>query len=405
VTIENGTGNILAMVGGGDFSSLRFNLATDSHLSPGSAVKPLYYAAAIEKGVVTPATMIYDSPAVFFSDLNPPYQPQNFLGSWSGPVSVRTALANSLNIPSLKVLEALGLDAGIESIAAFLGRSDRVNDQSVFPRAYPVGLGTIGVSPLEMAAAYAAFPRKGLAVEPVAIRYIEDRYGEVIFDHGRGVLQGSAKSRRIMTPQAAYLMTDMLASTLTSGTLARRLAESGGPGAVEMAAKTGTTENWSDAWTVGFSPYVTTAVWFGFVMPGNSLGRYQTGALSAGPVWIRYMKEIQKDLPPRSFEQPESGIIQRKVCSVSGMLPTEECPEVIDELFITGTEPEEFCTFHPRKEELEAAQLQRLTERFGLSDRSRLEALLLPPPAAENGGLLQTGNTGEAPAERENPLM
>ncbi|MBN1685713.1 MAG: PBP1A family penicillin-binding protein, partial [Spirochaetales bacterium] len=375
VTIENETGRILAMVGGSDFTTRKFNLATDALLSPGSAVKPLYYASAVENGTITPATMIYDSPAVFVSDFNPPYAPRNFLGYWSGPVSAREALANSMNIPSLKVLEAMGLEAGISSIAEFLGREDVAADRTVFPRAYHIGLGTIGVSPLELASAYMVFPRQGLRIEPFAIRYIEDRYGVVILDNERKFLQESAKLQRIITPQAASVMTDMLTTTLTDGTLARRVAEAGGLPDVEMAAKTGTTENWSDAWAVGFSPYVTTAVWFGFVIPGNSLGRYQTGALAAGPVWISYMKEIHRNLPRRKFTQPESGLITRKVCSISGMLPTKDCPEVVDEVFIIGTEPEELCTYHPRKNDMDDATLRKLHERLGLSDRTHLETL------------------------------
>ena len=249
------------------------------------------------------------------------------------------------------------------------------------------------------------FPRQGQALEPVAIRYIEDRYGEVISGNGSGSLQGPANSRSPVSPQAAYLMTDMLTSTLTDGALARRVAEAGGLGDVPMAGKTGTGGNWSDAWTVGFSPYVTTAVWFGFVAPGNSLGRHQTGALAAGPVWVHYIKEIHKDLPYRDFEQPASGLISRKVCSVSGMLPTEQCPEVIDELFIIGTEPEELCAYHPRKARIDASQLRRLTERFGFSDQSRPESLVAPPVAPEIDGIPESPDDEAKPSPRENPLM
>ena len=200
-------------------------------------------------------------------------------------------------------------------------------------------------------------------------------------------------------------MTDMLRSTLTEGTLARRVAESGGLGPVQMAGKTGTTENWSDAWTVGFSPHVTTAVWFGFVVPDNSLGRYQTGALAAGPVWVRYMKAIHAELPYRQFEQPESGIIRRKVCSVSGLLPTEDCPEVVDELFIVGTEPERLCTYHSKKQELEAAQLRRLEERLDFSDQSNLEMLVAPVPERASGGVPDSTGDQTNQSILENPLM
>jgi len=384
VTIDNDTGYILAMIGGSDFATLRFNLATDSMLSPGSAVKPLYYVSAIESGTITPATMLYDSPAVFTSAFNPPYAPRNFLGTWRGPTRIREALKHSMNVISVKVLSEIGLETGIGSIAEFLGREKDSSDRTAFPRAYPIGLGTLGVSPLEMAAAYAVFPRKGSALEPFAIRYIEDRNGNVFYNKEQEVLEKLSKSRRLVTPQAAYLMTDILTTTVESGTLARRVAEAGGIGDTPMAGKTGTTENWSDAWTVGFSPYMTTAVWFGFVMPGNSLGRHQTGALAAGPVWVAYMKEIHDDLPYREFEPPEAGLIRRQVCSVSGMLPTAECTDgTIEEIFIAGTEPSEFCTYHERKHELESMAQRRMEERFGYADKDAIIDLLPALPSIE----------------------
>ncbi len=398
VSIDNETGYILAMVGGSDFSTIKFNIAADSRLSPGSAVKPLYYAEAIESGTVTPATMLYDSPAVFVSPLNPPYAPRNFLGSWNGPVSVREALSASMNVPSIKVLDSIGLDAAIESIAEFL-----MTDKNRFPRAYPIGLGTIGVSPLDMATAYAVFPRQGRTLKTLAIRYIEDRYGEVIFNNEQEILSESAKRPDILTPPAAYVMTDLLTTTVTDGTLSRRVAEAGGLGNIPMAGKTGTTENWSDAWTVGFSPYITTAVWYGFLMPGNSLGRYQTGALAAGPVWVEYMKETHKDLPYKGFEHPDNGVISRRVCSVSGLLPTEECPEIVDELFLTGTEPEDLCTYHQKKHEIDEKLLRGLTERFRLGDTSRLRDLLPEPESAD----AEEGSQGDVTDSYgpENPLM
>lgn len=404
VTIENDTGYILAMIGGSDFTTLHFNLATDSQLSPGSAVKPLYYSTAVERGIVTAATMLYDSPAVFLSELNPPYSPRNFLGTWNGPMLVREALSNSMNVISIKILAEIGFENGIRSISEFLGSEEKFSDRTVFPRAFPIGLGTIGVSPLEMAAAYAVFPRSGRALEPFAIRYIEDRNGNVFYDNEREVLEKLSKGERIVSPQTAYIMTDMLTSTVKSGTLSRRVAEAGGIGDIPLAGKTGTTENWSDAWTLGFSPYMTTAVWFGFVMPGNSLGRHQTGALAAGPVWVAYMKETHDDLPYREFQPPDSDIIRRKVCSVSGLLPTAECTDgAIEELFITGTEPKELCAFHERKHELDAALQRRMVERIQFTDRTNILQHL---PAATPGDAADESVDGEAVTEEtENPLM
>jgi penicillin-binding protein 1A len=369
VTLDNDTGYILAMVGGSDSVSPGLNLAVDSSVPPGSAIKPLYYWSAIEGGQITPATLLFDSSSVFLSDISAPYVPENFLGSWSGPVLARTALARSVNVPAVKVLDAIGLETGIESIALLLGEPDRSGDRLRYPRDYSIGLGVVGVAPLSLARAYAVFPRLGRGVEPFAIRYIEDRNGNVIYDNERRVLEELSKQRVLMSSQTAYLMTDMLASTIASGTLARRVAEAGGLDGTPMAGKTGTTDGWSDAWTVGYSPYVTTAVWFGFVTPGNSLGLYQTGALAAGPVWVKYMKQIHEDLPSREFAVPETGIIGRQVCAVSGSLPTEMCTDgVLEEIFVIGTEPKELCTYHAAKNGVDALLIRRMRDRLQMSD-------------------------------------
>ena len=370
VTLDNDTGYILAMVGGSDLTAFGLNLAVDSSVPPGSAVQPLYYWAAIERRQITPATLLFDTPAVFISDVSPPYVPENFGGSWSGPVLARTALARSINIPAVKILDAIGLETGIESIALLLGEPDLSRDRLKYPRGYSVALGTVGVTPLSLARAYATFPRLGRGVEPFAIRYIEDRNGNVIYDNERRVLAELAKQRELMSAQTAYLMTDMLRTTIEGGTLARRVAEAGGLDGVPMAGKTGTTHGWSDAWTVGYSPYVTTAVWFGFATPGNSLGLYQTGALAAGPVWVKYMKQIHKDLPSREFSVPESGIISRQVCAVSGSLPTEMCTDgVAEEVFVIGTEPKELCAYHSTKSDVDQLLIRRMGDRLRFKDK------------------------------------
>ena len=405
VTIDNEKGYILALVGGSDFSTLQFNLATDAFVSPGSSIKPLYYARAIENEVISPATLLYDSPAVFYSDLNPPYSPRNFLGSWEGPVLVRKALSRSMNVPSIKVLERIGLEEAIGSVTLLLGEEENAADRLLFPRAYPIGLGTVGVSPLQMARAYATFPRGGQGVEPFAIRYIEDRYGNLFYDYEREVLKETSREKMLLSPQAAYIMTNLLSSTVTEGTLARRAAEVGGFGDMPMAGKTGTTENWSDAWTVGFSPFVTTAVWYGFVLPGRSLGRYQTGALSAGPVWAAYMKRIHEDLPAREFARPNTGIIERQVCSVSGLLPTEQCTDGhIREVFTTGTAPKELCDYHKSKAERDTRLMRRMLEKIRTIDVGPLLSDLALPSAGEKQANASEEN-GNNEASAENPLL
>jgi penicillin-binding protein 1A len=206
----------------------------------------------------------------------------------------------------------------------------------------------LSVSPLEMARAFATFPNQGREVVPVAIRYIEDRNGKIILEPEKETLAAQARkgeSAQIISPQVAYIMTSLLQSTVSEGTLAGATSYVGGferP----MAGKTGTTENWSDAWTVGFSPQITTAIWYGFDVGNRSLGVELTGATTAGYAWARFMKSVHRTLPVEQFAKPQSGLGTVSVCAVSGQLPTQYCRDIIPEIFLSGTEPRVFCELH-----------------------------------------------------------
>lgn len=346
ISIDSRTGYTYAMVGGRKFESInQFNRATRSSVQPGSSFKPLYYSAAIDSKRFTAASMIIDAPVIFWNDDGSEYTPLNYLGEWKGRVLLRQALASSMNIPSLHVLDGIGFDTAIERASRMLGFSDPEEIERIFPRRYPLGLGVVTVSPLKMVRAFATFPNQGKEVTPLVIRYIEDRNGRIIYEPERELRayqERAGEALQIMSPQTAYIMLDILQSTITDGTL--RWA-SGTVGGFDrpIAGKTGTVHNWSDAWTVGFTPQITTAVWFGFDELGHSLGRYLSGAVSAGPVWARYMKEVHEHLVPLEFVRPESGLIERTICTRSGLLPTEYCRETRKELFLMGTEPREFC--------------------------------------------------------------
>ncbi len=366
VTIENRTGHIKAMVGGAQFESRnQFNRAVDARLLPGSAFKPLYYAAAIENRAITPATMIYDSPVVFWNDDGSPYTPANFRGEWHGPVLARRALATSMNVPSLRVLERVGFTDALNTAAGLLGIPEREMVNRNLVRRYPVGLGVASVSPLEMARAFSTFANEGQAVEPISVRYIEDRQGQIVLEHEREVRESRRRrgdELQVVSPQTAYIITDMLKSAVTDGTLRYARAMAGGFDDIPMAGKTGTTQNWADAWTVGYSPYYTTAVWFGFDRGGgNSLGVDQTGAITAGPVWGRMMRAIHQDHEPVEFERPSSGITEVEVSTRSGLLPPENYTgSTREELFLAGTEPREY----DRMEEFQREQTTRLVDRL-----------------------------------------
>lgn len=347
ITLENDTGHILSMIGGSGFESAsQFNRAVDASVEPGSSFKPLYYSAAIENEVITPATPIYDAPVVFWNDDGSPYTPENYKGEWLGWVRARYALAHSMNVPSLRILDRVGFDTALETARQLLGiPRDEMVDRNLVRR-YPVGLGIVEVAPIEMAKAFSTFANQGREVVPIAVRYIEDRDGRIVLEPEQEVRteqQQRGEEAQIVTPQTAYIMTDILQTTVQSGTLSYPRLLVGGFD-MPTAGKTGTTQNWADAWTVGYTPYYTTAVWFGFDRGGsNSLGTNQTGAVTTGPVWARYMKEIHQGLEPREFVEPTQGLTRVTVTRRNGLLPTEDYRgETYEEVFISGTEPREF---------------------------------------------------------------
>ena len=344
ITLDARSGHILAMVGGSEFGTgNQFNRATQAKVQPGSAFKPLYYSAAISSGRFTPATMITDAPAVFVNDDGSPYIPLNYKGEWTGRVLLRTALARSMNVPSLKVLEAIGFDAAIERASRMLGIETPAEIEATFPRKYPLGLGVIAVSPLQMARAYATFANNGQSVSPLAIQYVMDRNGRMVLEVEKELRarQGANhQERQIMTPQVAYVMTDLLQSTVQWGTL-RWASGTVGGFQTDTAGKTGTTQNWSDAWTVGFTPRQATALWMGFDERGETLGLNLTGATAAGPAWAEYMKAVEPGQPLR-FVRPATGLIEVTVNARSGLLPAGAQGEsIIQEIFLSGTDPKE----------------------------------------------------------------
>ncbi len=374
VTIDNSTGYITTLIGGSDYSMAnQWNRATQAKLQPGSTFKPLYYSAAIDSRKITEGSLIYDSPTIFYNEDGTPYIPLNFRGEWEGTVLAWKALARSMNVPSVKVLQTIGFDAAIERAAALLGIENADEIQQTFPRVYPLALGVIGVKPIQMARAYAVFANGGKAVEPIAIRYVEDRNGNLILEpekESRENLRRMGSSIQVVSPQNAAVMLDMLQRVVASGTLAgstssgtkmRQSGQRGNSYTIPLAGKTGTTHNWADAWTVGSSPYYTSAIWFGFDRGSNSLGVEQTGATIAAPIWADYMRDIHKGLEYRDFPYPQSGLARTSVCAVSGLLPTEYCDEgTVNLLFLEGSQPAASCDVHKDNSQDAADLLQKL---------------------------------------------
>lgn len=364
VTLDNKTGYILAMIGGSEFNrNNQFNRAMDARVMPGSAFKPLYYSAAVSSGAYTPASLIYDAPRRFISPDGTPYVPGNYDGRFNGYVLMRDALAKSLNVPAITILETIGFDAAVSRSAALLGITDPREIGETFDRVYPLGLGVLSVTPIQLARAYAVMGNRGRTVEPLAIRYIEDRDGNIIVTPERDLRERQERQNiQVLSPQAAYIMTSLLRSAVSGGTLSYARRSVNGFDKMPMAGKTGTTQNWTDAWTVGYSPYYTTSLWIGFDRRGNSLGSNQNGAAAAAPVWARFMKAIHADLPRIDFPRPQTGIVYREIDVRTGMIPEEGTSDYFrrSEVFIAGTEPRRTSELTRFLEEQKEAQVVKI---------------------------------------------
>ncbi len=381
ISLENDTGYITALVGGSKFDqSNQVIRATQASVQPGSTFKPLYYSAAIDTRKYTASSMIADTPVVFYNEDGVPYTPLNFKGEWKGTVLLWEALAHSMNVPSLRILDGIGFDAAISRAATLLGYTDKADIDRVFPRVYSLGLGVISVAPIQMAQAFATFANQGKQVTPIAIRSVEDRNGKTIIDPEKELrLEQKRKGSgiQIISPQNAWIMTDLLKNTIRAGTLGGSDAKfsfrdpNGKRYTIPAAGKTGTTQNWSDAWTVGFTPYYTTALWFGFDKHGLSLGLDNTGATLAGPAWGDYMRLIHDGLPYRDFVKPQTGLVAATVCVKSGLLPTDACDEgTISLYFLEGTQPTKYCDYHEQNNDLKRRSMEILqTQSYSVGQR------------------------------------
>ena len=348
IVLDAREGYIRAMVGGRGEDE--FNRAVMSYRQPGSAFKPFVYTAALKAGY-TPATLLDDSPVEFVvTGQDEPWAPVNNDKIFRGPVTLRKALEDSINVPSVKLLNQIGIPNAI-NVAKSMGitslvESGRLNDMNL---SLVLGGLTRGVSPLEMASAYAVFANQGIKAEPIAILRVEDTDGNVLE-------RNTPRKRVVLDEKTAYVMTDMLRGVIARGTA--KSANIGRP----AAGKTGTTTEYTNAWFVGFTPELVACVWIGNDEQQKPMvyGGTRIGSNRAAAIWGQYMKEALKDAPVSEFPVP-SGVAFTKVCTESGALATESCPETMTEVFIEGTEPHNLCYLHARVYEadvcLESGQL------------------------------------------------
>jgi penicillin-binding protein 1A len=319
--IESETGNVKVMMGGKDFRESQFNRAIQSRRQPGSAFKPIIYAAALDKGY-TPATMIIDSPIVYEdTEHDFTWKPRNYKERFYGPTIFRDALAKSRNVVTIKILQDIGIDYAID-YARKLGITSNMN------RDLSIALGSSGASLLELVSAYSVFNNLGYLVEPVFITKILDREGNVIEE-------GNPVRRKVMEQNTAYIMTSLLEGVVKHGT-GRRVMALKRP----VAGKTGTTNNLHDAWFAGYTPRYNTGTWVGYD-DERSLGKGETGSRAASPIWVGFMQRLLADKPVRVFQVPE-GVVFSKIDAETGLLPIPESKKTIFECFKEGTVPTEY---------------------------------------------------------------
>ena len=289
VAIEHDTGFIRAMIGGYDFVKSEFNRALYAKRQPGSAFKPIIYAAALDHGF-TPASIIIDEPVTYPGGLRGDWKPQNYDHEFYGPTTLREALTYSRNVVTVKLVDAVGIDRVIDFART-------IGIQGDMPRDLTIALGSLSVTPFELALCYSVFANEGMKVNPIAVKYITDARGEVIESN-------EPEAEEAISPQTAFLITSMMEDVVKYGTGWRAKALG-----VPVAGKTGTTNDYSDAWFVGYTPKTVAAVWVGFD-DMRPLGSMETGAQAASPIWVSFMKFPVTAKPKISRSPKVSSVMQ-----------------------------------------------------------------------------------------------
>jgi penicillin-binding protein 1A len=320
VTVEPQTGYVKAMVGGSDFLRSEFNRAVQAKRQPGSAFKPFIYIAAIEAGF-TPASQIEDSPVSYAvgGKNGQTWKPENYDRKFRGSTTLQQAIEESVNVVTVKLQERIGLAKTIQ-VARRLGIASPLDIN------LSLALGTSDLSLLELTSAYGVLANQGVWMPPVTIRYVTDAQGKLLEEH---VPEG----RESLAPETAYVITHMLRGVVERGT-GQAAKALGRP----VAAKTGTTNDYSNAWFIGFTPRLATGVWVGYDRP-RSLGRDETGSRVAVPIWVGYMGKVLGDSPKEDFPVPD-----RVVSMLIDEDPSGECLRPVPMAFVKGTESGVACT-------------------------------------------------------------
>lgn len=329
ISIDPRNGHVKAMVGGANYKQSQYNHVFASTRQPGSSFKPIMYLAALSSGKMTSASKFSSQPTLFhYDDNRKTYSPKNFGDKYLGEIDMRQAIAASDNIYAVNTILTVGAEQVVEM-------SRKMGITSPMQAVPSLALGTSPVSPFEMAAAFAVISNQGRSVDPIAVLKITDSQGRILYEAKPPVTE------QVVEPAAAYVLTHLMESVFESGGTGSRVS---GEIKRPVAGKTGTTG--TDAWLVGFTPELSTAVWVGYDK-GKHLGTAESR--KAAPIFAKYTSEALKKVPPKIFPIPD-GVVSVYIDPDTGLLATQDCPERKLEVFIQGSEPTEFCMEHGEAE-------------------------------------------------------
>lgn len=345
VSINPKNGYIVSMVGGSGFTPRnQLNRVTQARRQAGSAFKPFVYAASMDITNYSPSTIVSDAPIGFVFEDGNSWIPKNYSANFKGDVSLRYALAVSLNIATINVLNYVGVTNAIKYMEPiFKADNDEKKSKRMFNADLTLSLGTGLFTPLELTTGFATIANEGKEVEPILIRYVTDRH-DVMIDNFEEDLKKEIEERggakQVMSQEVAYLISDILSGVLRGGTATSAMYEAK---FTRMGAgKTGTSNDWKDAWFVGYTPELATGIWIGFDSFKYSIGNNQVGGRIAAPIWGKYMVEALKTIKPTWYKKPNN-IVNVNICAISGKLPSASCYSIKSELFIRDKIPNEIC--------------------------------------------------------------
>jgi len=340
LSMEVQSARVRAMVGGRDFDVSQFNRAIQSRRQPGSAFKPIIYAAALDRGM-NPATVIIDAPYISKGSAEEElWRPKNYKKKFFGPTLFRTALIKSRNVITVKILRAIGVYHAIQY-------AERVGIESELSADLSLALGSSGISLYELTRAYLVFANGGMLAEPFFINRIVDRSGQVIEEN-------QPSFREAISKETAHVMTDLLRAVIQEGT-GWRIKALKRP----AAGKTGTTNELRDAWFLGYTPSLVTGTWVGYD-DRKPMGKGETGSRAASPIWLYFMSQVLKDQPVEDFAVPE-GVVFAKIDSKTGLLASPHSEKTVFQAFKEGTEPTEYT---PRPQAAKSGQFSQFDMDF-----------------------------------------